>query len=94
MFRLKHAVEVLESKAAGAADHWTYTGLKAEAEAARLAAPGARVPAARVPPHHAVTVKDGVRVRLPADQVAGGGTQYFLPKAWEHLDRIDPLLPR
>ena len=65
VFRVKQDVQVLRSKAAGAADHWT-------------TASGA--------PHTAVTVRDGQRVMTAAEQVAGGGDQYFLPRAWEFLE--------
>jgi hypothetical protein len=67
VFRVRQDVQVLKSKAAGAADHWT-------------AASGA--------PHTAVTVRDGHRVMTAAEQVAGGGDQYFLPRAWEFLDAV------
>lgn len=65
VFRVKHDVQVLKSKAAGAADHWTR---------------------ASSAPHTAVTVRDGQRVMTAAEQVAGGGDQYFLPRAWEFLE--------
>ncbi|MDQ3997877.1 MAG: hypothetical protein M3303_12775 [Gemmatimonadota bacterium] len=67
VFRVKKEVEVLQSKAAGAADHWTTGGTK---------------------PHTAVAVDQGRRVMKPAEQVAGGGDQYFLPRAWEVLEDI------
>jgi hypothetical protein len=67
VFRVKSTVEVLESKAAAAADHWTLGGAK---------------------PHTAVAVKDGVRGMHPAEQVAGGGTQFFLPRAWDFLVEV------
>ena len=40
-------------------------------------------------PHGAITVENGRRVRKPAEQVAGGGDQYFLPEAWNFLERVD-----
>ena len=36
--------------------------------------------------HTAVTVESGQRVMKPAEHVAGGGDQYFLPRAWEFLE--------
>lgn len=60
-------VEMLKSKAAAAADHWTTSGPK---------------------PHKAITSEDGKLIRKPAEQVSGGGDQYFLPKAWEWLEEI------
>ncbi len=67
VYRVTQPVEVLQSKAAPAADHWTGGGPK---------------------PHVAVTVVDGRRVMKPAEQVAGGGDQYFLPQAWSFLVEI------
>lgn len=67
VFRVKQSVEVLKSKAAAAADHWTLSGPK---------------------PHTAVTVENGSRLLKPAEQVAGGGDQYFLPQAWEYLEEV------
>lgn len=64
IYRVTSVVEVLASKAAPAADHWTGAGAK---------------------PHTAVTVERGKRVMKDAEQVAGGGDQYFLPKAWNFL---------
>ena len=64
VYRVTSVVEVLASKAASAADHWTKAGAK---------------------PHTAVTVEGGKRVMKDAQQVAGGGDQYFLPKAWNFL---------
>lgn len=69
VFRLKQSAEVLQSKAAGAADHWTMKGTN---------------------PHTAVTRNsDGSRVMRPAEQVSGGGDQYFLPRAWEILEVVE-----
>ena len=62
--RVLGSVEVLKSKAAGAADHWTPSGAK---------------------PHTAVVVENGQRVMKAAEQVAGGGEQFFLPEAWKYL---------
>lgn len=67
VYRVTQPVEVLRSKAAAAADHWTAAGAK---------------------PHSAVTVVDGRRVMKPAEQVAGGGDQYFLPQAWQFLVEV------
>ena len=33
-------------------------------------------------------VENGVRVTKPAEQVGGGGDQYFLPRAWEVLEAL------
>jgi hypothetical protein len=66
-FRVLTPVEALQSKAAGAADHWTTMGAK---------------------PHTAIVVEHGQRVMKPAEQVAGGGDQFFLPEAWKYLERF------
>lgn len=71
MFRVTQRVDVLRSKAAGAADHWTSSGAK---------------------PHTAVTVVDGTHVMRPAEQVSGGGDQYFLPRAWNVLEEVTARL--
>jgi hypothetical protein len=67
MYRVTHEVEVLRSKAAPAADHWTGAGAK---------------------PHTAVTVVNGQRTMKAAEQVGGGGDQYFLPQAWQFLQEV------
>jgi hypothetical protein len=67
VYRVKQSVEVLKSKAASAADHWTGAGPKT---------------------HTAVTVDGSRRVMKPAEQVAGGGDQFFLPRAWEFLEEV------
>ena len=36
-------------------------------------------------PHTAVVVEHGKRVIKPAEHVAGGGEQFFLPEAWKYL---------
>lgn len=36
-------------------------------------------------PHSAVVVENGQRVMKAAEQVAGGGEQFFLPEAWKYL---------
>jgi hypothetical protein len=36
-------------------------------------------------PHTAIVVEHGQRVVKPAEQVAGGGEQFFLPEAWKYL---------
>jgi hypothetical protein len=61
LFRVIRPVEVLESRAAPAADHWTEAGAK---------------------PHTAIVGQSMV----PAEQVSGGGQQYFMPRAWEYLE--------
>ena len=69
LFRLKKGAEMLQSKAAAAADHWTIKGAK---------------------PHSAVTRGDnGQRMLKSAEQVSGGGEQYFLPRAWEFLEPVN-----
>ena len=68
LYRLKSGVEMLQSKAAGAADHWTTAGSK---------------------PHKAMKrMDDGSKARVAAEHVAGGGDQYFLPKAWDFLEEV------
>lgn len=67
VYRVKQPVEMVKSKAAAAADHWTLGGAK---------------------PHTAVTTENGQRVMKPAEQVSGGGDQYFLPRAWEFLEEV------
>ena len=37
-------------------------------------------------PHTAVVVENGKRVMKPAEHVAGGGEQVFLPEAWKYLE--------
>jgi hypothetical protein len=37
-------------------------------------------------PHTAIVVEQGRRVMKPAEQVAGGGEQFFLPEAWKYLE--------
>ncbi|WP_436716046.1 hypothetical protein U8335_28345 [Roseiconus lacunae] len=66
LFQLKRGAEMLHSKAAAAADHWTKSGPK---------------------PHSAVSrgEKSGLLEMKRAEQVAGGGEQFFLPRAWELL---------
>jgi len=39
-------------------------------------------------PHNTVTRKNGKLDFVPALQVAGGGDQYFLPKAWDFLEEV------
>jgi hypothetical protein len=39
-------------------------------------------------PHTAVVVERGQRVIKPAEQVAGGGEQFFLPEAWKYLEPL------
>jgi hypothetical protein len=67
VFRVKQDVEVLKSKAAPAADHWTTQGSK---------------------PHTAVVTNGNGRAVKPAEQVGGGGDQYFLPEAWKFLESL------
>jgi hypothetical protein len=67
VFRVRQDVEVLKSKAAPAADHWTTQGTK---------------------PHTAVVANGNKPAMKPAEQVGGGGDQYFLPKAWEFLEPV------
>lgn len=67
VFRVRQDVEVLKSKAAPAADHWTTQGTK---------------------PHTAVVPNGNNRVIKPAEQVSGGGDQYFLPEAWKFLEPL------
>jgi len=71
LFRLREGVEMLQSKAAAAADHWTKAGPK---------------------PHKAFPVDEGARVMKEAEQVAGGGQQFFLPEAWKYLENADPVI--
>ena len=37
-------------------------------------------------PHTAILVEHGQRVIKAAEQVAGGGEQFFLPEAWKYLE--------
>jgi hypothetical protein len=37
-------------------------------------------------PHMALVVEDGKRVSKAAEQVGGGGEQFFLPEAWKYLE--------
>ncbi len=39
-------------------------------------------------PHTAVVANGDKRVLKSAEQVGGGGDQYFLPRAWEHLEPV------
>ena len=36
-------------------------------------------------PHTAIVAEHGHRVMKAAEQVAGGGEQFFLPEAWKYL---------
>ena len=67
VYRVKREVEVLRSKAAGAADFWTPSLTNQQ---------------------HAIHRRDGAFVREPATQVAGGGEQYFMPQAWNFLEKL------
>jgi hypothetical protein len=79
-FRVRSQVETLRSRAAGAADHWTGAPINDRSLSHRRGTPGS------VKPQTAIVVQDGRRVMTPAEHVAGGGEQFFLPEAWKYLE--------